>query len=232
MLTSTVGRALVTHLQELESAVSSDRIQRYLSWAGGDQVRALELYSLNTRLSEALYTPLQALELALRNRIHAVMCATHSARWFDSHSLIYLVNQRGQLRIAYEELARERKEPTPGRIIAALTFSFWTAMLAGEYEDLWRSTLYKIATSPDGRHLPRKDLSRPLRPIRVLRNRIAHHEPILHWNLRRHYDGVMKLTSCLSPRLVQWCSEIQNFTVAYPTSGYTLAAGAGVAPLA
>ncbi|WP_428486977.1 hypothetical protein [Rhodopila sp.] len=44
--------------------------------------RALELYALNIRLSEALYTPLQMLEVVLRNRIHITLSGVQSPFWF------------------------------------------------------------------------------------------------------------------------------------------------------
>ena len=40
-----------------EATLSAARFARYLEWAEGDRVRALELYALNTRLPVALYTP-------------------------------------------------------------------------------------------------------------------------------------------------------------------------------
>lgn len=52
----------------IEQALSLERFARYIAWAGGDRDQALALYTLNTQLSEALYAPLQALELSLRNR--------------------------------------------------------------------------------------------------------------------------------------------------------------------
>jgi hypothetical protein len=79
---------------------------------------------------------------------------------------------------AVADLIKEGKDPTHGRVVAALTLSFWTAMVSPVYEPLWRSTLFTIAVRRDGKRLSRKQLSRPLTPIRVLRNRIAHHEPI------------------------------------------------------
>ena len=63
---------------EFEEAISLERFARYLAWADGDHARALSLYTLNTRLSEALYTPIQTLEIVLRNRIHMVMSTAKS----------------------------------------------------------------------------------------------------------------------------------------------------------
>ena len=69
--------------RDFEVAISLERFARYLNWTGGDHDRALELYALNTRLSEALYTPLQMLEVALRNRVHKVLAEARHDRWFD-----------------------------------------------------------------------------------------------------------------------------------------------------
>lgn len=62
---------------DLIKALSTERFARYLAWAGGDRARALDLYTLNTRLSESLYITMQMLEVALRNRIHTVMATRH-----------------------------------------------------------------------------------------------------------------------------------------------------------
>ena len=83
--------------------------------------------------------------------------------------------------------------------MSSLTISFWTSMLAPACEDMWQTTLNRIARQEDGRGRPRKDLSGPLTPIRTLRNRIVHHEPILHWNLDKHYANILQITGWLSP---------------------------------
>jgi hypothetical protein len=214
--------AMTPSFDDMEQALSLERFARYLVWAGGDRARALELYALNTRLSEALYTPLQTLEVALRNRVHVVMAEAHGERWFEADGLLRVEHQREQLASAIAELAKAGKDPTAGRVVAALTFSFWTAMLSPAYEDLWRSTLNAIASRPDGKRLPRKSLSRPLTPIRVLRNRIAHHEPILHWDLRKHHANIVALTAWLSPAAAAWCAMIDRFGETFPPSGYVL----------
>lgn len=72
----------------LEMALSLERFGRYLDWANGDRSRAIELYTLNTLISESLYTPLQMLEVALRNRIHAVMTEPVNESWFHEPGLL------------------------------------------------------------------------------------------------------------------------------------------------
>jgi hypothetical protein len=208
---------------DFETALSLERFARYVEWAEGDRTRALELYTLNTQLSETLYTPLQALEIALRNRIHTVLEAAVHDRWFEKEGFLAIENQRRQLEKAHDELANEGKEPTPGRIVAALTFSFWTSMLSPKYETLWQTTLNRIARREDGKGLRRKDLSKPLARIRTLRNRVAHHEPIIHWSLPEHYRNVVQLTRWLSPAAADWCERHSRFPKVHPADPITLA---------
>jgi hypothetical protein len=207
---------------EIEAVLSLERFARYLEWAGGDRAMALEFYVLTTRLSEALYTPLQMLEVALRNRIHGVMTAAHHDRWFEDDRFLMAGNQQSQLFKAIEDLASDKRELTAGRMVAALTFSFWTAMLSPIYDALWQTTLHKIARRQDGKGLRRKDFSRPLAQIRTLRNRVAHHEPIIYWNLPKHYEAIIQLTEWLSPSAANWSRTHSRFVDAYPAEGVRL----------
>lgn len=202
--------------EPLEEALSLERFGRYLAWAEGDRARALDLYTLNTRLSEALYTPLQMLEVVLRNRIHAVLSVSVQPRWFEVPGFLAVPHQNEQVVEVLAALARERKEPTPGRVVAALTFSFWTTMLGTSYENLWQTSLNRIGRREDGKGLRRKDLSGPLTPIRLLRNRIAHHEPILPWDLPKHHDAMLRITGWLSPAAAAWCRALDRFDQVHP----------------
>lgn len=208
---------------ELEEALSLERFSRYLEWAGGDRGRAIELYTLNTRLSESLYTPLQMLEVTLRNRIHAIMTEAHGEAWFQDGTVLLGEWQPEQLGKAITDVEADRKEPTPGRVVAALTFSFWTAMFGKNYDPLWQTTLHRIARRPDGKGLRRKDFSGPLAAIRSLRNRTAHHEPIIAWNLPKHYATIIDMTQWLSPSAAEWCRAHSRFLEVYPAEGITLA---------
>jgi len=119
-------------------------------------------------------------------------------------------------------LAAEGKAITPGGLVAALTFGYWTAFFGTDYEEIWRRTLHPIARQASGKSLRRKDFASQLTPIRVLRNRIAHHEPILTWNLPKHYDSMLRLTEWLSPAAAAWCQTHCRFCVVYPSDGICL----------
>jgi hypothetical protein len=209
--------------KDLEHALSLERFARYLDWAEGDRDRAIELYTLNTQLSESFYTPLQALEVALRNRNHSVMTEARHEGWFHDDDALLGEWQPDQLAKAIEDIQREGKDATPGRIVAALTFSFWTSMFGKDYENLWQTTLHRIASRPGGKGLKRKDFSGPLATIRSLRNRVAHHEPIITWDLPKHYDKIIELTGWLSPPAAEWCAANSRFQELYPAERIKLA---------
>jgi hypothetical protein len=213
----------------LEQALSLERFGRYVDWAGGDKARALELYTLNTKISESLYTPLQMLEVALRNRIHAVMTEARHEGWFHDDGCLLGKWQSDQLAKAEEGIREGKKEPTPGRIVAALTFSFWTSMFGKEYETLWQTTLHRIGSRSDGKGLERKHFSGPLTRIRQLRNRIAHHEPIIiDWDLPAQHSKIIELTGWLSPPAAEWCTAHSRFFEVYPSVGITLQTRANI----
>jgi hypothetical protein len=117
---------------------------------------------------------------------------------------------------ALTNLARDGKAPTPSGVIAALTFSFWTAVLGPAHETLWQTDLHRIGRREDGKGLQRKAFSGPLTPIRILRNRVAHHEPILAWNLPQHHAAMVRIIGWLSLSAAIWCDGLNRFAAVYP----------------
>jgi hypothetical protein len=219
------------NLEEIEMAFSLERFGRYVEWAGGDRSRALELYILNTRLSEALYVPLQMLEVVLRNRIHAIMTEARHEQWFMDEEFLMVGHQKEQLNKALAEFNDDGKEPTAGRVVAAVTFGFWTSMVSPAYEQLWQTTLHRIARRENGKGLRRKDFAAPLAPIRTLRNRIAHHEPILQWNLPKYHASMLTLTGWLSPAAAELSRTTSRFDLVYPAERIVLNQLSGSVPL-
>jgi hypothetical protein len=200
----------------LEAALSTARIARYLEWAAHDHIRAVALYTLNTRISESLYTPLQMLEVTLRNRIHAAMADMHGEDWFLVRELLLGDHQPGQLADAIRDIHADRKEATASRIVAGLTLGFWTAMFGKAYENLWQQGLHRVAARADGKGLRRKDFAEPLGRIRKLRNRIAHHEPIIHSDLHKTHAQILQLIAWLSPPAAAWCVAYSRFRSVCP----------------
>lgn len=75
--------------------------------------------------------------------------------------------------------ARQRHiQISNGKIIAEITFYFWKRLYGPDYEQsLWRPSLKR--TFPD-KKVKRADVADHLENIYQARNRLAHHEPVLH----------------------------------------------------
>lgn len=215
------------HAEEFIAALSQPRFARYSSWAKGDIPTAIQLYQLNCAISEALYTPLNMLEVVLRNRIHAVastMAMGDETRlWFDRPEFQRRPKQPDQIAKARRDLVRENKELSADNIIAALSFGYWITLLGPDYENLWQKGMHRIASTADGKGLKRKSLSTPLFKLRFLRNRIAHHEPVIHWDLLFHYRQIIQIIGYLSPSAAWWTAHHSNFTSVYPSERIPLA---------
>ena len=68
----------------LQSTISRERLQGYLSQQGENLDAAIAVYEWNMLLAEAFYVPLQCLEVCLRNKIHDRMSEVYGADWLTS----------------------------------------------------------------------------------------------------------------------------------------------------
>jgi hypothetical protein len=161
-------------LAEIELAVSRERLKRYLAATSQDLGEAVQLYEQNVALSEMTFGILHGLEVAVRNSMHDRLSAHFGTpRWYSVAPLSAYSQDKINAAI------RDAGGPTasPGKVVAELMFGFWTDLAAQRYHwSLWQPCLSGA--------FPRIRLARPmihrrLEDIRWLRNRVAHHEPIL-----------------------------------------------------
>ncbi len=189
-------------MKALRRSASSERFSTYLRIAGGDRLYAFHLYTRNAALGASFHGPLQAVEVTLRNAAHDAMAAAHGPYWFDSPLLT--APEPGAVAKASRSLQRERKARTAGSVVSALNLGFWVALFKSKYDTtLWRTILYRcFDPTPQ-----RSDLHRQLERLKTLRNRIAHHEPILQRNLVADHDAVLWVLSMLSPETAAWAEH-------------------------
>ncbi len=195
-------------LTAIENSLTRDRLTKYIGWSGGDLYRAVRLYERNTAVSEGLYGVIQGLEVALRNSYHESLRSfagcdewyehLHFERWeIDSIQKAKAAASRGS------GLAR------PGKVVAELALGFWVVLTAPIYEKrLWVPCLYKAFPF---RRVNRRELYAQLDDLRRLRNRIAHHEPILDRSLDRSYSEILQILGWINPVLSEWIDATNCF---------------------
>ena len=179
------ANAIRGYYRSLERILSPDRISAYDS-GFSDDLDTITNYFWNIALCESLYAGPGSLEVAVRNSIHTTL-ATPFGRpdWFDIPGVLQR-REAANIDEAKRKIHRAGKTVVPGRIVAALSFGFWTSLLDALYGNapsgpqLWTSpnSPLLIAAFP---HAPgfargvRRPIFNRLDDARLLRNRVFHY---------------------------------------------------------
>jgi hypothetical protein len=210
-------------LNDLPNVISAPRFATYLQAKGNDREQALNLYLWNLSVSAAFIVPLQVCEVAVRNGIVEVLEKVHGANWPWSNGFLRsLPKPKRPKDYNPEENLRAvaSRQPTAGKVVADLNFAFWEKIFTvGQDARLWvphmRTAFPGVSFSisiPQARAAAHRDLT----SIRLLRNRIAHHEPIFARNIADEYARLHEVISWRSPVAAAWMDKIQGVTALIP----------------
>lgn len=196
----------------LIDALSAERFNTYVNWADGDDALGARLYTYNVQLSAALYGPLHMQEVALRNMADRALIQRHGPDWFDDPELTTNY-QSGCIAKARQTLQQTGKAATRSQIVAELNFGFWSSLFGRQAHHLWQ-TLRPIFQA---RGIQRGAIAQELRGLRLLRNRIAHYEPIIALPLAQRYASITTMTGWLSPSAAAWVATYSTWPALYPS---------------
>lgn len=192
-------------------------------------------------LCTSLYTPLHLLEIALRNSLHAGLTQHHNGnnRWYELEHAFRATESWKKAQEAVRRVAREKKgrpddSDFPGRVVAELDFGFWTTLLTRAYgsptskrrhwNPLWPrlvTIVFPAFPNPSGSRDDRATLAKRFDNIRILRNRVFHHEPV--WKgrpepkqarmipLHDQYEEVIEALGWLCPEMVHVARRLETF---------------------
>lgn len=169
-------------LAPFADVLSADRCDTYRLWANGDDALAIRLYTFNVQLSAALYGPLHMLEVALRNTVDRRLSAVYGSNWLTDPVAFPGRYQQDSVTKAHAQLTRDKKAITHGRMVAELTFGFWSSLFGRDGVHLWQH----LRPVFQAKGIQRSPVAGQLRDLRHLRNRVAHYEPILAQPLAQH----------------------------------------------
>ena len=203
---------------KLEKYFSPDRLNKYFNQYPGNETKAIYLYESNILLSQALYTPLSILEVALRNKINVELCRKYNKPdWYESwykDKVMYIawkdVNQ------AINQLHRDGKAIQPDKVVASLMFGFWTSLFNDQYDhELWKNLRFVFSNMPHSIR-QRRNISKPLNEIRIyLRNRIYHNEPVIFniARLEQQYNSILQLLDWIEEDLKIYNNSLDKFPI-------------------
>ena len=179
-----------------------------------DEGKAISHYRCNIELSEAFYSCISVLEVALRNAICRELTKMAGREdWY-----VYFLSTPGlkdfnkYITIANQHIAARKEIVSHSKIIAELTLGFWVAMFNTEYEKLLWKDLRRAFPFMPKQIRKRKTIAKSLNRIRNLRNRIFHHEPIC-WNIEvvlELHKEMLTVMGWINKDLPEWYSEMDR----------------------
>jgi hypothetical protein len=199
--------------KKLQNALAQERLAVYGRDGAGPAV-VMARYLWNLSLCEALYSPLQMCEVALRNALNSALVEIcNTDQWYSRLDLT--VWGRGQITSCKQRIRKARRDVTPGRVVAELNFDFWTSLFEAHYEQftpfLPRGIRRVFPKLPKSQH-NRRFVKRRLERIRELRNRVFHHERVVHWkDLAEQHSQIIEVIYWVSPELAELSQRLDRF---------------------
>lgn len=195
--------------KEFEHIISPERMGRYVQAMEGDTRKAMTLYRLNLKLSQEFFTVVSCLEISLRNAIDRHYTTIHGTDWLrDSILSKGFYNRRncGKTPYIIGRALRRLKKYSHSKLLAEMDFGFWRyAFGRHQYRAAGQSLLDVFPNKP----LSTSDIQYnntyvfgKLEKINMLRNRLAHHEPICFANahlqkdtsyIRKNYGVILEI---------------------------------------
>ena len=205
----------------LERWLSAPRLGRYMAAADNDRDRALSLYDWNAHIGTAALRDLAHLEIALRNAYDRALAATMPAgqsHWTSASMIVfpslYRTKRASGGRTRQVDINRKAREildaarqaaggsaASPDKVVANLTFGFWRYLSSKAHEkSLWVPHLHTAFPPKTSRSAVDARIGR----LHDLRNRAAHHEPLLDTDLLARLDDLLWVAELLEPTLAQF----------------------------
>lgn len=191
---------------DLEQWFSSARMSKFAAHA--DPPR---FYSWNAHLSAAYLEHIAYVEVLLRNFVSDRLAAVSSLpHWYDDSQFQLPAPSRRAVRKAKDRLHGRGREETTGAVIAELTLDFWRFLLTRKREaTIWRHLVADMPNFPAPRS--RQVFKNELIEVYRLRNRVAHHEPLIQRDrsseirrLDRVDFALDKLARWIDPAAAEW----------------------------
>ncbi|HCY00453.1 MAG TPA: hypothetical protein DG754_09970 [Bacteroidales bacterium] len=180
-----------------------------------DEKKAIQHYQCNIQISEAFYPCLSVLEVALRNAVNRELITKFGVDdWYNRlHLTPGLSKLLKEINVAQNNITKRKELINPSKVVAELTFGFWTRLFNSEFElILWKDLRRAFPFMPK-KMRQRKNVSAPINVFRTFRNRVFHNEPIC-WNLTKlqhiHSDMIIVM-GWINNDLPTWITTFDRF---------------------
>lgn len=218
---------------------SGERINRYLKACNYNVDVAIKLYKFNIQASQALYPLLSVFEVSLRNAVdQSIAYFFNDKNWLitqrlqfvdhvqmvfkDSSGAVYTDQYFRNKLIKAENWLNKRNELiTHGKLLAELTFGFWLKFFdKNSMKVLNGAPLNAFVNKP---RISLWDIHQHIKSVHLLRNRIAHNEPICFnpsgviclETLADYESKLVEALGWLGTDLVTWTEKLNFYKLVY-----------------
>lgn len=195
------------------AALSPERLSTYLSLAKDKPPSlhdALTLHAWNSHVGGLLLSQLAVCEVVVRNAAADVLTAVYGPQWpWDYGFFLSLSNH------CRDQLTKARTGQTrTGKVIAELSFGFWEHLFVTVHDPvLWTPHIHgAFPNLPPGLapYQARGDIRTRLTNLRKLRNRIAHHEPLMKLPLAARVQDIETVVGYRCNATASWVMTTHN----------------------
>lgn len=192
---------------QYQAYLSAPRLDKYKIACNNQSRKALSLYRANIRLSQKLYAVIGLFEIVLRNQIDRHFIALKGPQWLEdaveSGGYLDAPDCENSYHSIQEAIHRLGTKYSHEGLIAALTLGFWTYQFGKyEYPASGNTALNIFINRPKG--VTYKEMQQYLMKINILRNRVAHHEPVCFDDFGLISTAMVVKRYALIKDLLQW----------------------------
>lgn len=202
--------------ESIKNALSAARIGTYeaATTVVPSLSGALALYAWNSQVSAAMLSPLHMCEVVIRNAVSDALTFEYGDRWPWNSAFEGSLPTSGKFNMRAHLTSKRKGKPTTGKVIPELAFVFWEKMFTGRFDgQIWNKHLSDVMphlNSAWNTQAARGKVNKDLNQIRALRNRIAHHEPIIKRNLTDDFQLIKDLIGFRCRVTAAWMVQHQQ----------------------
>ena len=195
---------------KLKDYLSEDRLRSYLDFTNDNAEGAIKLYELNIKISNSFNYPLEILEIMLRNSVNSILIKYYGNKWYEED---FLLNKH---KIAIKEvidlLKQNKKDINLNNIISNVSFGFWVDFFHLKYKNTIANILLGIFNCNIEQGFLYNKLSKVKNNIR---NRIAHRENMIKYNIMNNYGFILQLISFIDKDIAKYVDRNSDLKPLY-----------------
>ena len=190
------------------------QIKKYITAKRFSVYADMDAYKENLKKSKQIYIPLSMVEVSLRNSINDAFEKLYGGGWLVNEAAFLHQKELEKVFHAKEKLRNRHEEITKEKLVAELTFGFWTGLFKTLYDKNMRfGNLKQIFPNLPPRNkmlIDRRTLSLKLNHIREFRNRVFHHENILKHRYENIEENIYEILDYLDQDLQDFTKRIND----------------------